>query len=674
MFCRRFLLPAVCCLLSALCLLASDTPGTNNARKFNPTISESRILSNIYYLASEECEGRGSTTQGIHKAADYIVDQLKQAGLQPAGQDGGYFQYFDFARGARPGKDNELKFTIGSDTIECGKDNMQALGVGNKGSGSANVVFLGYGLTCPDPKYDDYEGVDVTGKVIIITRRTPRQNNQQKPNFEGKDDSLAAKIALAAKHNVAAVLVVSDGPSATKDSDKLANFNAFGTRADKASPAVFHVKRAIIDQVLSKADDKTLDKLEQQIDADFKPVSFELKGVNLSFKADVNRDPNRIKNILATVPGAGELAEEIVVVGSHYDHVGRGETGSLAGSHEIHPGADDNGSGSVCNLEVARRWQQMQSGPDALKNRRKVVFMWYAAEEWGLIGSEYYVNHPIYPLERIASMLNFDMVGRLGFDERKASPGSNAEETQKNIEQARKGKYPLEIIGTTTAKGFPAIVETANKDLGVEVTTPPGSQFFSASDHFSFYRKNIPVMFFFTGLHPQYHRPLDTWNTVNVPGIRQCAELGQNVLEGLATMTRPQFQKLGPPTRPTSTVAPTKKVETPASAPKKGEAAATPSRSGMSVSIGIQPSYGDTGEGVLITDAFANRAAAKAGIRANDRIIEVAGEAIKPVEESNIKGYMALLGKFKPGDKVELTVLRGGEKVKVSVTLEAPRN
>jgi hypothetical protein len=469
------------------------------------------------------------------------------------------------------------------------------------------------------------------------------------------------------------VLVVSDGPSAGKDSDKLVGFNAYGTRADKASPPVFHVKRSVIDQLLSKADDKTLEKLEKQIDEDFKPASFELKGVNLAFKADVNREPNRIKNILATVPGAGELAEEIVVVGSHYDHVGRGETGSLAGSHEIHPGADDNGSGSVCNLEVARRWHQVQSGPDALKNRRKVVFMWYAAEEWGLIGSDYYVNHPIYPLERIASMLNFDMVGRLGFDERKANPGKDPEETQRNIEQAKKGKYPLEIIGTTTAKGFPAVVEAANKDLGVEITTPPGSQFFGASDHFSFYKKNIPVMFFFTGLHPQYHRPTDTWNTVNVAGIRQCAELGQNVLEGLATMVRPQFQKLAPPTRPAVTVAPAKKAEAPAASPKKGEAATPPSRTGMSVSIGIQPNYGDTGEGVLIDDAFPNRAAAKAGIRAGDRIVEIAGEAIKPVEDSNIKGYMALLGKHHPGDKVEMTLLRSGEKVKVSVTLEAPR-
>jgi Zn-dependent M28 family amino/carboxypeptidase len=665
MFSRRTLtLALLVASLTGLVFASDKTDKTkvSLAKLFNPNISESRIAGDIYYLTTEECEGRGSTTPGIHKAADYIASRLKQAGLEAAGNDG-YFQYFDFAaRGsAREGPDSQISFE--GTGIEVSKNDFRILGVGNGGSATGELVFAGYGIASTEPAYDDFKDVNIEGKVVVIVRKTPRQNNEQEPNFKGKDSpaGISTKVREATKRKAAAVLFVNDHASAG-EVDQLVAFNYGGTRAERGAPPVFHVKRGVIDQVLQKAGAKTLADLEKDIDADFKPASkvFEVK---VTVKADLSRDPFKIKNIIATVPGAGDLADELVVVGAHYDHVGRGETGSLAGSREIHFGADDNASGSTCNLEIARRWFELQNGPHAQKNRRRVVFQWYAAEEWGLIGSQYYVDHPLFPLEKTASMLNLDMVGRLGFDQFKVGPNQN-------VEEIKKRNYPLEVMGTTSAKEFPDLVKRANKDLGVEVTTPASSQFFAASDHYSFWRKNIPVMFFFTGMHPQYHRPTDTFQTINIKGIRQCAELGQNIVEELATMPRPEFVKTASttgrrtPRPPEKTKVEEKKPAEKTTAEKPTGAAAT-----GRPSIGIRPGpYSDTQDGVLVDAVTEGRAAAKAGIQVGDRIIKINESAVKDIND-----YTELLRQAKAGDKLAVVVDRKGEKVTLTVIYEGVR-
>jgi len=643
---RRLLVLALCLAGLTGLVYASDTPSdkiTSHARLFSPTLSESRIAADIYYLSSEECEGRGSTTQGIHKAADYIVKRLQEAGLQPAGENGGFFQYFDFAvAGVRLGPDSHLSLRAGDSTIDVAKGDFEPLGIGTGGKGEAGLAFVGYGISSEDPAYDDYQGMDVAGKVVIVLRKTPRASNEQEPNFKGKDSqaSFNAKVRAATRHKAAAVLFVND--SASGKDDALPAFNIAGTRAERGSPPVFQVKRAVVDQILTKAGMKPLADLEKQIDADFKPASKVLEDAKVTFKADVG--PIKLKNILATVPGTGELADEVVVVGSHYDHVGRGETGSLARSKEIHPGADDNGSGSVTNLEIARRWQELQNGPNASKNRRRVVFQWYAAEEWGLVGSRYYCSHPLFPLDKTAAMLNMDMVGRLGFDMNKVSPGQDPEDV-------RQKPWPLQVIGSNTAKEFEDLVRKANKDLNVEIDMPKASPYFGSSDHYSYYQKNVPVLFFFTDVHPQYHRPTDTFQTVNIKGMRQVAELGQNVLEEMATMSRPAFIKAN------------------AMLPRRGGANEGVVNTGRAGGLGIMPgNYNDSKDGVLIDAVTPNRAAAKAGIKPGDRLMKINGVTVK-----NMTTYNDILRKAKAGDKLQVELDRKGEKVSVTVTYEGNR-
>lgn len=682
MFRRLLTLALVFASVTGLVWASDKAPITSNAKSFNALDSETRIMSDIYYLTSDECEGRGSTTAGIHKAADYIVSRLKQAGLQPAGVDGTFFQPYDFKlAGPRLGNENAFAYTSSGAAVEIAKTDYQVLGAGNSGKlDNIPVVFLGYGITSDAPAYDDYTGVDVAGKAVIIVRKMPRQKENAEPKYKDDLATLTSKINLAIEKKAAAVLLVNDSES-SKTADDLVRFNFAGTRAKKEAPPVLHVKRSAIDNLLSKGGASKLTDLENTIAEGQKPQSVVLKDVTVNLKADINRDGIKIKNVIATVPGAGDLANEIVVVGSHYDHVGRGETGSLAGSKEIHHGADDNASGSCCNLEIARRWQELQSGPNATKNRRRVVFQWYSAEEWGLIGSDHYVKNPLFPLDKTACMLNLDMVGRLGFDENKVA--KNLDED--GIKRAKEKKYPLEVVGVTSAAEFEALVDKANADLQVEIVKPKSSQFFSASDHYSFWKKDIPVIFFFTGMHPQYHRPTDVWQTVNIKGIRQCAELGQNIVEGMATMNKPAFVKTNPVTRrlPEAKTPPAKKMEPEKKpeakpAPKTTEKPTDPhaglntdgvkdTTAKMSVPrMGILFDYNDAGPGVMVDNVMDGRPAQKAGLKAGDRIHEVNGKKISSMNDGP-ESYMILMAKFKPGQELNLVVERKGEKLKFKV-------
>ncbi len=668
---RLFTMALLCASVTGL-VWASDKPTvTSNAKLFNTLDSETRIMSDIYYLTSNECEGRGSTTAGIHKAADYIVGRLKQAGLQPAGVDGGFFQPYDFKlAGPRLGTNNSLSITAGGDNIQVKADEYQVLGAGNGGKlENTPVAFVGYGIISEAPSYNDFADVDLTDKVAIILRRMPKQSADADPKYKDDLATLTSKINFATEKKAKAILLVND--VSVKDADDLVRFNFAGTRAKKETPPVVHVKRAVVDQLLKKAGSDSLAALESTIAETQKPKSSVLKDVTISLNADINRDGIKINNIIATVPGAGDLADEVVVVGSHYDHVGRGETGSLANSKEIHHGADDNASGTCCNLEIARRWQELQSGPGALKNRRRVVFQWYSAEEWGLIGSAHYVQNPLFPLEKTSSMLNLDMVGRLGFDDNKLAKNLDEE----GLKRAREKRYPLEINGVTSAKEFESLIDKANADLNVEVVKPRSSQFFAASDHYSFYKKNIPVLFFFTGMHPQYHRPTDVWQTINIVGIRQCAELGQNIVEGMATMPRPAFIKAettAPRRRPAEN---TKKTEPAKKEPEKKMEKVEPKKpadphAGLSKDgakddlprvkvprFGIMFDYNDPGPGVMVDNVTAGKAAEKAGIKAGDRIHEVNGKKISSMNDGE-ESYMQMLAKFKPGQEVTFTVER----------------
>lgn len=615
---RRLHLPLLSSLavvvLTAGLVFAHDKSARTEAAR---AAAEARLLEDIKYLAGPECEGRGTRTEGINKAADHIAQQLQKAGLKPGGVDGTYFQPFQLTSGARIEAGNALSFTGPKQKLEMTLgQQFSTLPIGSAGEVSAPLVFVGYGLTQTEPAYDDYAGVDVKGKVVILLRRVPRDNNREVlPRFNRPDalSALTAKVANAEIHGAAGVLVVTDAASAEKNDDALITFASQARVNEWGRVPVLHVKRALVNQILA-GQGTDLAAIERQIDRDFKPQSFEIPHWTVQISAKLVREGTPVKNIIGVVEGAGPLADETVVIGAHYDHLGYGGMGSLApGSKDIHFGADDNASGSTTILELARR-------AAALKDRqgRRLVFIWFSAEELGLLGAYHYTRNPMFPLEKTVAMLNLDMVGRL-----------------------RDGK--LRVYGTPTAKEFADIVEEANKDIGLKLNPlrpdkpDPDNVYFSASDHYAFYQKNIPVLFFFTGNHPQYHRPTDTWNLINVEGMRQIAELGEGVIERLATMPRPEFIKL-----PAATSSSPGRIAGPR--------------------LGVMPAYDDDKEGMLLEGVSPGGAAEKAGLKGGDRIIELAGKPVK-----NVTGYMTIMGTLKRGEKVDVVIVRNGEKVKLTL-------
>ncbi len=610
-------------LLLGLLLAPSEAADVNN------DVMATRIKKDLTYIASDACEGRGVSTKGINLAADYIVEQFKKIGLQPGGVQNSYFQPFEMHGSAKLGTPNTLAFRgpLGQE-IELTQDQQfRVMGMSGAGAASGPIVFVGFGVTGTKNGYDDYKGVDVAGKIVMLLRKTPRTSSgpdafdDQLSNYHA---SLVAKMDNAASHKAVAILLVNDRETAS-NVDPLLDFS-YSASSDATAPIpAVHLRRAVADSLVRTSLGKSLKEIEEEIDFSLKPQSAELKGWTANLKTSVERNGIQAKNIIGVLPGSGPLANEIVVIGAHYDHLGYGGFGSLARNPKepaIHHGADDNGSGTTLMIELSRHFAAMPN-----RQGRKLVFMAFSGEESGLIGSAYYCKNPLFPLADTAAMINLDMVGRLRSD-------------------AVTKKDKLIVYGTGSARGFNELVDSLNKKF--EFQFQKNASGMGPSDQQSFYLKDIPVLFFFTDTHVDYHRPSDTVEKINFPGMVKIGEFVEQLASALASVTpRPVYVK----------------------AASNSSAGGTASASGsphMAVpSVGIRPSYADEGPGVLLDGVSEDRPAAKAGIKGGDRIVEILG---KPC--NNMETYMTLMGGVKRGDTVEFTILRGGQKLKVKIETE----
>jgi hypothetical protein len=584
-----------------------------------------RMRHDITFLASPECEGRGVTTAGINKAADFIAGVFQKAGLKPARPDGSYFQPFTM-----PGATLDapprlvLRGPAGQEIELRPGEHFEALGLSSSGDVSGPLVFAGYGISVAGANaYDDYADLDVTGKIVVILRDTPRADNKFAA-FANRQRAaaLTAKLSNAFKHGAAAVLFVNDHDTA-RDDDLLMNFGYNATSQSPVKLPSLHVRRSVLDPLLRAATGQGLLDLEQDIDRELKPRSAPLTGWTARLDVRVTRGRIGVKNVVGVLEGAGPSANETIVLGAHYDHLGYGGGfGSLFASKRptIHPGADDNGSGTTTLLELARRF-----GAKPRRDGRRLVFIAFSGEESGLLGSVHYCKDPLFPLSSTVAMLNMDMVGRLRPD-------------------AETKKDRLIVYGTGTSQPFEGILDTANQKCDFKLNKFKGAMMVqggSSSDHESFYARKVPVLFFFTDLHGDYHRPSDTADKINVAGMKRIADLVEDITDRLRVLPeRPEYVRVTAPPGP------------------------RPVRGGMP-RIGIRPSYGDDKEGVLLEGVSDDTPASRAGLKEGDRIVTFAG---KPVQ--NVEAYMSLLMTCKKGEPVELGIQRGGKKITVKVTPE----
>src|SRR5262245_30181579 len=423
--------------------------------------SVARLRKDLEYLASDECEGRGAQTQGIHKAAAYIAAEFKRLGLKPGGSDG-YYQPFRVQAGkATAGETNRLVLTgpIGQQLALPYDKQFRTLGFSKSGVAKAPLVFAGYGIT--HEGYDDYKGLAVEGKIVVVLRKTPTVDREGKPfggspQMQNQLGSLTIKLLTAATKKVAGVLFVNDAEAAR--GDVLMAFDYTSAEAPPVDFPVGQILRPQLDAMLQSSAGATIADFEHEIRRTGAPRSVALPGWSADFEASVIRPYQNVPNVIGIREGKGPLAKEYVVIGAHYDHLGRGERGSLERDDKkrqgIHHGADDNGSGTVSVIEMARRF-----AGDAKYDGRTLVFMTFAGEELGLIGSKHFCKNPTIPLAQVAAMVNLDMVGRLRPDKGKT-----------------KGK--LEVIGIGSAKELKPMVEAANEKLDFDLSrteTPFGA-------------------------------------------------------------------------------------------------------------------------------------------------------------------------------------------------------
>ena len=630
-------LPRLRGLAGLLTLVGLAGPVAIGADEAYVSPSQARLKADVSFLAADAQEGRGPGTKGIEVSADHIAASFAASGLKTAPGAEEFFQPFSIRGDAKLKGEPALGFKgPAGREIKAAEKGFIPLAIGSSADlAGVPLVFAGYGITAKDDSkgldYDDYAGLDVKGKAVIVIRREP-QLDDDKSVFNGKQTTTFAtfthKATNAFQHGAAAVLFVNDLAGLKGNPDSLLRINGAGGEQNSPIPFVM-ITRGEVDAVLEAAGQPKLEAVEQAIDTDLKPRSKVLEGWTLAAKIDIERTGLKTKNVIGVLEGAGPFADETIVVGAHYDHLGNGglTSGSLAPfSRNIHNGADDNASGTATVMELARR---LAKRADPLP--RRVVFMAFSGEERGLLGSRHYCEHPLIPLDKTVMMVNFDMVGRLS------------------------DKSELTMVGVGSTPGIDTIVESLGSAAGFKIKQVKGvSDGFGGSDHESFYDKQIPVLFAFTGLHNDYHKPTDDTERINFPGMARIADYGELLLLDIARRpARPVF------------VASTKPGPNPHGAGMpSGDGGADPGRIGVGAYLGTVPDYGAEDKGVKLADVREGGPAATGGIKGGDVIIGFAG---KPI--SSIYDYTDSLARAKPGDVVEVVVKRDGKDVTLKVTL-----
>jgi aminopeptidase YwaD len=597
MLTRVYRLFAVLAIAAAL-LTASSTPQAD----------PNRYVADIKALASPEMEGRGAGTKGLIRAEHLIEKRYKELHIEPAGVKG-YTQAFSVVTGARLKSDNRcvVQTTDKKQDLTIEQD-FVPFSFSASGQVSAPVVFAGYGATADEFHYDDYAGLDVKDKIVVVLRYEPSGFSEKSAHHGLTQHSQLITKAINARNHGAKALVVITGKLGEGEEDVLTRFGSV-SGPENVGIVMVQVKNAVADGWFQAAR-RSLKDVQEQINSSAKPDSFELpERLHVSLNIDIETMRATVNNVVAWLPGQ---TDEYVIIGAHYDHLGRGNFDSLAPSQigQIHPGADDNASGTAGVLELARLL-----APERRKLKRSILFMNFAGEELGLLGSAEWVKEPTRPLAKAVAMINMDMIGRIK-DEK------------------------VYIGGVGTGSTFKTVLDQAQKEAPFKIEYSAGG--YSSSDHTSFVTKKIPVLFFFSGLHSDYHKPSDTWDKINGASAARLLDMVESVAVQLANTDQPPAFQVVAEEKPIGG-----------------------GGGGYGPYFGSVPDFGQVENGVKFSDVRPNSPAAKAGLKAGDILVQFGDKPIK-----NLYDFTDALRRSKVGDVVEVKVLRDGRPVTASVKLE----
>lgn len=585
-----------------------------------PDIRAVDLRNQVSFLASDDLEGRLTGTPGAQKAANYVSEYFKLVGLQPLPGAKDFFQPFEFSSGVRVLTNQNaatLHAAAAPATLALDKD-FRPLAFTANGTVEGDVVFAGYGLSVPGKLgegYDSYNGLDVSNKVVLVLRYVPEEADAKRRQELNRYAGLRYKALIARNRGAKALLVVT-GPT-SPNAGELARLT-FETGASHSGIVCASISGDVAAKMFTAAG-KDLKKTQAALDKEDPHAegAFALKNVAVKLTAAVEHIKKQDRNVLAHLPPVG--TSEYVIVGAHYDHLGHGETGGFARKDEegkVHPGADDNASGTAVLLELAAQLAADTEVPENRSpwKRRGIIFAAWSGEEVGLIGSSHFAEKPPVPLSNVVAYVNFDMVGRL-----------------------RDNKLNLQGIGSSPA--WRKLIEKRNVAAGFNLTLQEDP--YLPTDTTPFYPKNVPVIAFFTGSHEEYHRPADKPDTLNYDGLERIAKFARGLITDLASgAERPAYAK----------------VE------KKDGGGG---REQLRAYLGTIPDYAQEVAGVKLSGTRGGSPAEKAGLKGGDVIVEFAGQKI-----ANIYDYTYAIEAVKIGQPVKVVVLRDGKRVELTATPE----
>ena len=692
-----------------------------SAQKTTQSEAIRNLRKHVSYLASDQLEGRKTGEKGATFAAGYVANMFASYKLKAASSEGsdgksqkGFLQSFPYIIGNQAGENNSFKITDTKRLTDVKfKSEWAPLGYSpNADVELTNIVFAGFGIESARLKYGDFDGLDARRKAVLAFAGKPDNDS---PHSTFSLFTPHAKANIAKQKGAKALILISRKQNFADE--KLA-FAFDQTLGETAVPTIV-ISRQTAARIL-RTNEKGLQNEETRLNAIAKAGGADSSNSGISkdqtlitnLSVDLDKREVQAYNVVGILEGNDPvLKNEAIVIGAHYDHLGRGGRGSLApNSKEIHNGADDNASGTSAMLELARQFSESKS------NRRTIVFVGFGGEEEGLLGSKAYVNNPVFPLDKTIAMINMDMVGRLNAGKLTVGGIGSATEMKNLVEteNIRKLPPPVKVEVSEDDKKLKADIEAAMKKNGftgvyvevekgevilggvvrtgeiekvaatakeiigedgkmenflaessaktivparISVAKKPENKAkkpavqklfalqlnqdgFGPSDHSSFYGKKIPVLFFFTGTHTDYHKPSDTAEKINFTGLADITNFVSGIVKKIDYGSK----------RPTYAVAKSSGMQG--------------GRRGFSVSLGTIPSYADgNNDGLVLDGVRDNSPASKAGIKTGDKIIKLAGKEIR-----NISDYVFILGEMKADEEYDVLVVRGKDTLNLKIT------
>ncbi len=582
-----------------------------------------RLSQDVAWLADDAREGRRAGTEGERVSALWLAARLKSLGLEAAGTSGSFLQEFQVPLAPRAGEASLVRMETdrGSRMVSEWKG-VLPLFCSEAGAAEGPLVFCGFGIDSLDQQWNDFGERDLKGAIVVMLRGTPPQSEllPAAPSSGGTvehsasfDGSIFQKV-MGAKHRGASGVIVLQEAGALQP----AAFDA-GQSARAGIPTL-SAPRSVFEALVGEARARELcAAADRRGQSDFGTGE---KPIIVRIVADVLREQGTAFNVLARLPGRERA--RTVVIGAHYDHLGLGGEGSMAADRagEIHNGADDNASGTAVVLELARA---MAAGPVPAGD---VVFALWSGEELGLLGSEYWCEHPTQDLASVRANLNLDMVGRA------RAPGE------------RSSMPAMTVLGAGTAVPFEAWLEEGGPAVGLKLEISRSGFGTGGSDHMSFMKRRIPVLHFFTGVHADYHKPSDDSDKVDAEGMARIAQLGSVLVSRVQSVEQLGWNEDEPDLKQTR------------------EAPPAASNRGFSVWFGTVPTYGFEGPGLLLQGTSEGSPAQKAGLLAGDILLQVGDVRIDTIHD-----FVYALRIYKPGDVVLTRYLRKGSEESVRVAL-----